>query len=116
MTFWRDAQDREWRGRPAVPAFRFDGRTARQKRAAAWLAPGALAAVLVYVAIEPPLVASLGAIRGELVTLGTLAAPLGALWAVADGGVSARRALKTGGLFAFASVALYAWIFTGAWV
>ena len=116
MTRWPVVHDREWRGRPATPAFRFDGRNARQRRAAAGLPWGAVAAVLVYVAVEPPLVAALGAILGELVTLGLLAVPLGALWAVADTGVGAVRAWKTGGWFAFASVALYAWIFSGAWV
>ena len=111
-----DGQDREWRGRPVVPVFRFDRRSAPQRAGDARLPLVVLGALVAYLAVEPALTRVAGGLWGELATLVLVGAPLGAAWAVAQSGVSAIRAWKTGALFAFASAALYAWIFTAAWV
>ncbi|MGQ0646496.1 MAG: hypothetical protein ACT4P7_02935 [Gemmatimonadaceae bacterium] len=108
--------DRQWRGRPAVPRFRFDERTAVQRQGAALLLPTAVASLLAYPVIEPMLVRIAGGVWGALIALVLVGVPLGATWTMADRGVPPGRAWKTGGLFAFASTALYAWIFSGAWV
>lgn len=113
---WRPPEDRSWRGRPAVPSLVFDRRSAAHRRAAMRLPFVVAAAILAFPVIEPGLTRMLGAFAGEIVALILTGAPIGAGWASATRGVDRRAAWKTGALFAFASAAWYAWIFTGAWV
>jgi hypothetical protein len=113
---WRSPEDRSWRGRPAVPSLAFDRRSARQRRAGMRL-PFVVGASLIALAlIEPGLTRALGGLWGEVVALFLTGAPIGAAWAAATRGAGPGSAWKTGALFAFASAAWYAWIFTGAWV
>jgi hypothetical protein len=74
------------------------------------------ASILAFACLEPVLVRWLGGWWGELASLVLTGAPIGMASGAARDGTGLRGAWKTGLLFAFASAALYAWIFTGAWV
>lgn len=113
---WLPPEDRSWRGRPAVPMLAFDRRSAGHRQAAVRLPFIVGAAILGFAWMEPPLVRMLGGLWGEVAALVLTGAPIGMAWGSATRGDGIRAAWKTGALFAFASAALYVWIFTGAWV
>ncbi|MBC7896678.1 MAG: hypothetical protein H7066_14775 [Cytophagaceae bacterium] len=113
---WRSPGDRSGRGRPAVPSLAFDRRSTAQRRAAVRLPFVVGAAILGFALVEPSLVRLFGGLWGELATLVITGTPIGAAWASATREAGPWAAWKTGALFAFASAAWYAWIFTGAWV
>jgi hypothetical protein len=102
---WHPPEDRSWRGRPAA-----------QRRGAQRLPFVVGAALVAFALLEPGLTRTLGGLWGEVAALGLTGAPIGAVWASAARGAGAGSAWKTGALFAFASAACYAWIFSGAWV
>ncbi len=110
------ADERWWRAAPPAPRFHFDRRNRAQRGAATLGVPVVVLSIALFTVTEGPLTGWLGWAWGQGAAVWLAAWPLGTWLARLQAGTTGWRAWKSGGLFAFASAALYVWMFAGGWV